>query len=489
MRREPLSNIELEKWADINDVQRNGVLIGTAEDYRGKAIFASLQSESLNEDKALITVPQHLVLSLENVWIYAKSDTQLREVLEAVGDFSRTSRGAILIFLLLQVANNSVPGRNKVSVSSPWMQYVNVLIPENKLPTFWTEEERALATGTSLEAALDAKLRSLDREFTHLSQSTAPIPWWNAALPDLSFDDWKAVDSMYRSRALDLPGTGHAMVPYIDMANHASGDETVALYDTDPDGNAVLILRKGKSLKDGDEVTITYGDDKGACEMLFSYGFIEDRMTSARELFLGLDIPEDDPLRLAKKSISRSAPGFKLFESEGSISWEGEFVWLICVNEEDGLDFRILQTIHGERELKVFWKDNEISQKSNFQDLLKGEHLWEVFHLRAIATLQGRVEQQLSGLEKSKRSILSMDAVNTVGPTYNNIMKLRELEEKLLLQAYEDFEKKVSVSGKVFGCDADHMEQKNELLASQVVQNYLAFSNGVQELPVEDDFT
>lgn len=70
-------------------------------------------------------------------------------------------------------------------------------------------------------------------------------------------DDWVLVDAMYRSRALDLPGTGESMVPCVDMANHASGDETVALYETDEDGNALLLLREGKSLKAGDEVTIT----------------------------------------------------------------------------------------------------------------------------------------------------------------------------------------------------------------------------------------
>jgi len=62
---------------------------------------------------------------------------------------------------------------------------------------------------------------------------------------------------MYRSRALDLPNTGHAMVPCVDMANHASGDATVALYETDDHENAVLQLRWGKRLHPGEEVTIT----------------------------------------------------------------------------------------------------------------------------------------------------------------------------------------------------------------------------------------
>lgn len=62
---------------------------------------------------------------------------------------------------------------------------------------------------------------------------------------------------MYRSRALEFPGVGDAMVPCIDMANHASGDATAALYETDDDGNAILILRHGKDISEGGEITIT----------------------------------------------------------------------------------------------------------------------------------------------------------------------------------------------------------------------------------------
>jgi hypothetical protein len=85
--------------------------------------------------------------------------------------------------------------------------------------------------------------------------------WWNDSEEEtgkLTFEDWKQVDAMYRSRALDLPSTGHAMVPCVDMANHASGDAAVALYETDKKGNAVLQLRWGKRMYPGDEVTITY---------------------------------------------------------------------------------------------------------------------------------------------------------------------------------------------------------------------------------------
>ena len=343
---------------------------------------------------------------------------------------------------------NAATGGN-IGVSNPFSEYVKFLPRRIALPTFWNESERALVIGTSLEAALSAKLNSLDREFNSLKEKTSSIDWcqhnwWDIDSGTLTFDDWKTVDAIYRSRALDLPGTGHAMVPVIDMANHASGDRTSALYETDSDGNAILVLREGKNLAQNDEITITYGDEKGACEMLFSYGFIESTAKSARELFLDLEIPFDDPLKLAKEAVAHSAPGFRLFVHGDSIDWESFFIWLLCVNEEDGLEFKLLQNIDGERELQAFWKGEEIADMSNLVMLLKLEPLWDVFELRAISTLQSRVEQQLLKLESSKNTTNGLlTTLEMDGNICENAMRLRELEESLLLHAYGDFEAKV----------------------------------------------
>jgi hypothetical protein len=73
----------------------------------------------------------------------------------------------------------------------------------------------------------------------------------------MTLADYKYVDAAYRSRMVDLPGSGHAMVPCLDMANHVSGEGAKALYDTDSNGNAILQLRWGKSLQPGEEVTIS----------------------------------------------------------------------------------------------------------------------------------------------------------------------------------------------------------------------------------------
>lgn len=475
MRWETLHIDQLATWTRLNHVEFEGVKVSALQGNKGSGLVTTVERSTKNP--LLMTVPNDLVLSLENVWVHAKSDKHLRQVLEATEDYARTARGAILIFLLLQLTNGAT-GRT-IGVSNPFSAYVKFLpLKGSQLPTFWNESERTLIIGTSLEAALSAKLSSLDREFTLLKEKTSSIDWcqrcwWSADNGTLTFYDWKTVDAMYRSRALDLPGTGHSMVPCIDMANHASGESTSALYETDSDGNAILVLREGKFLSSNDEISITYGDDKGACEMLFSYGFIESTVESARELFLELHIPDNDPLKLAKKAVARSAPGFRLFLDGNSTEWESSFIWLLCVNEEDGLVFKLLQKNDGERELQTFWKEEEVTDMSNLVTLLKGELLWDVFELRAVTTLQSRVEQQLLRLESSKSFIEELLITEKVdNDIHEKATRLRDLEEMLLLQAHGDFE-----------------TQKCQLLESRVVQEYLGTAMAENPSVSEDDFS
>ena len=382
-----------------------------------------------------------------------------------------------MIFLLLQLTHNAT--ESKVGVANPYSQYVQYLPGHIPLPTSWDESERVLLEGTSLEAALDAKLKSLDREFRLLRDRTYSIAWckrywWDAETGQLTVDDWKYVDAAYRSRALDLPGTGHATVPCIDMANHASDEHTIALYETDAKHNAILVFPGIQQINACDEVTITYGDDKGACEMLFSYGFIEDGMSSAKELFLDLDIPDDDPLKIAKKAASRSAPGFRLFAKGDSVEWEGPFVWLLCVNEEDGLEFKVLQSNNGEREIILLWKEQDMEDPSEIRQMLLKDVMWDVFQLRAIKTLQIRIEQQLFRLEDSKARVLEIQKTDSLGAENEvHARRLRDLEEMLMLEAYEAFE-----------------HQKTQLLGSPVIQKYLGVASQGKDLhQSQEDFS
>ena len=299
--------------------------------------------------------------------------------------------------------------------------------------------------GTTLQPAVRAKLNSLLREFEGVRTATEGIGWcakywWDEDNGLVTFDDWLRIDAMYRSRALEFPNVGDAMVPGIDMANHASGDATAALYDTDESGNAVLVLRDGKKVEQGREVTITYGDDKGACEYLFSYGFIEDTMTSARTMLLDLNIPDDDPLRPAKLYVNSSAPGFRLFDKHGHTEWGSDFVWLVVVNEEDGLDFKVKQTIEGKKEIQSFWKEKELNDTLKLRGYLEEDPLWEVFQLRAVVLMQNRVDEQIETL----RALGDPERTVSVrkGP-WELAAQLRALEFDMLRKAATSLESEV----------------------------------------------
>lgn len=351
-------------------------------------------------------------------------------------------------------------------------------LPLELLPTFWTSNELQLLVGTTLAPAATSKLRSLQREYDLLCQSASQTRWYSIVRDHLDFDDWLQVDAMYRSRALDFPGIGHCMVPCIDLANHSAGESTIAIYERDSDGNAVLLLRDDKAVKAGEEVTITYGDEKGACEMLFSYGFLEIDRQSAETLFLSLTIPDTDTYRTTKMRIADCAPGFKLIAaSDEMIEWDGEFIWLLCVNEDDGLRFELARTIDGGEELQAFFQDHELTGEAvvfQLHDLLRKSQLWDVYRLRAVATLQQRVFDQMQILYSTQGDVEAVahgEDTDIRDRPYEQAMQLRRLEFEFLERAYEQLE-----------------QQKLELAESEVVGKYLAGVNddvGSEQHPTE----
>ncbi|OJJ49964.1 hypothetical protein ASPZODRAFT_13069 [Penicilliopsis zonata CBS 506.65] len=420
MKYEYLSIQALPAWARLNGVSLSGVAFRrfSAEEGtdRGSAIVCSADKGStigpVEDDGSscvLLTVQSDLVLSLQAVEDYAKSDPYLREVLEAVGEMGRTARGAILIFLLIHLSYSSpdfTSGSHKIGVSNAWTEYLKFMPASVPLPTFYSAEERELLRGTSLKPALDAKLASLDREFEHLRQCTEGIAWcqeywWDEEKGTLRLDDWKYVDALYRSRSVDLPGSGHSMVPCIDMANHASEGTVKALYETDASGKAVLQLRSGKTLNAGEEVTISYGASKSAAEMIFSYGFLEDDRVGAGNMVVPFDISDDDPLKLAKKMFHSNTSGIHVSAADSTttiVDWSRSLVWWASVNEEDGLDFKVLQTTDGDKELRAIWKGEDVDTPAKIGDILAAESLWEVFQLRAVVTIITLLESQLAEL-------------------------------------------------------------------------------------------
>lgn len=243
---------------------------------------------------------------------------------------------------------------------------------------------------------MQAKLVSLEQEFNNVYDKSSELPFWNALLwtpgQEATLQNWILADAWYRSRCLELPTTGTSMVPALDMVNHATRPS--AYYQEDNNGGVSLLVRPGVKVSSGDELTISYGDSKSPAEMLFSYGFI-DEASSIRELTLPLESLPDDPLAKAKLHVYGSLPTIKLALTDDGCKWESPFAYLQCLNEEDGLEFRILQDNAGERQLKLFWQDTEATHRSNeFEALVRDHELCSIFRLRVITILEFQLRVQ-----------------------------------------------------------------------------------------------
>lgn len=193
------------------------------------------------------------------------------------------------------------------------------------------------------------------------------------------------------------------------MVNHSQ--EANTYFEETLDGDVRLLIRRGYSIKSsnsegssdgggGDEITIDYGQGKSAAEMLFSYGFVDSEAT-ARSLVLPLESMNDDPLAKAKLHVFDGPPVIKLEDSAGDApTWTAPFVYLMCLNEDDGIDFQVVQTIDGGRQLVLFWQGEDVTNKAaNFETLISGHDLEPIIHLRAITVLITQLTEQVEKLE------------------------------------------------------------------------------------------
>jgi len=359
---------------------------------------------------------------------------------------SQSSRADILLFLLVQTALASRTGQSSAGLSNPWMEYLQFLPRVVLVPSMWTEDERLLLRGTSLETAVNAKMLATVGEFDHVQSTSSEIPCWDELLwqgEAVSLRDWIRLDALYRSRCLELPRSGESMVPCIDMINHAR--DATAYYDENSRREVTLLLRPGVTFSEGQEVTISYGEAKSAAEMLFSYGFIDPEST-IESLVLPLEPFEDDPLAKAKLVGFGEAPKLHVARDGGSVIWKSPFVHLMCVNEEDGLDFRVLQDTNGGRQLRVFWQGEDATdQTADFETLVKNHPLGVIFRLRAVTVIQERLQTQLD----LARSYDSNDNLGEVRAECLGAAKLlRRIEIGILESGVEVLEKEVCTNDK-----------------------------------------
>ena len=181
--------------------------------------------------------------------------------------------------------------------------------------------------------------------------------------------------------------------------------------------------------------------------MLHSYGFIEQEDlensgAKSKEVYLDLVIPDDDPLRRAKMVVSNCAPGVRISSfalQDGKIEWHSDFVWIMVVNEEDGLTFRLAQTTEGEQELQVTWRDQPLPDLSKLVIFLREDPLWPVYKLRADVLIAQRVREALEHLEEEPPPVTDDSSLGgDVSQSRRALaLTLRIMEQHLLHEALD----------------------------------------------------
>lgn len=206
----------------------------------------------------------------------------------------------------------------------------------------------------------------------------------------------------------------------------------------------------------------SYGDEKPASEMIFSYGFLESDRAEESQVLLDMRIPEDDPLGFAKNMFCRETPGIRLStaldaESSSRISWDSPLIWLACVNEEDGLHIEISQTNDGEIELETTWKSEKLTSPHHLQELLASDQSWDIYRLRAVVLLLERLEVQLSLVRETEEVLENLKENETIfkeifrPEIYDLTARLRKLEGALFEKAATDLVNEVSNLLVIFG--------------------------------------
>jgi uncharacterized coiled-coil protein SlyX len=292
---------------------------------------------------------------------------------------------------------------------------------------------------------VSAKLSALSHEYDEICEQASNFPFWNDLFwGTVKVEDWILADAWYRSRCLELPRAGHAMVPGLDMANHSQTHS--AYYDESSNGDVILLPSSGSSILSGGEITISYGQSKSAAEMLFSYGFI-DQESSIKELKLHVAPLPDDPLGRAKLRVYNGPPTVRLSLTEQGFQWDSPFLYLLVLNEEDGLAFRIAQDTSGERQLKLLWQDEDITDRTDeLETLVQNHDLSQVFKLRAVAVLEERVAMQLDRISSGFSYGVTEQPQAANQPRAECILAaetLRDLETQVLQGVAEALENEV----------------------------------------------
>ncbi|BFZ57964.1 hypothetical protein PYCC9005_005021 [Savitreella phatthalungensis] len=177
--------------------------------------------------------------------------------------------------------------------SHPWEVYARSLPGPHPQSGVWDHDHLAQRSlqATSIGAAIEAKQRVVGSvevwAWAESIVSSRSIGVGDAREADVSLTEADEVVGGLIERGLpevcDL-----LLVPLLDMCNHA--DDHTVVWDIDSHDN--VILHAKRPLEEGDELTLSYGNDKTNAELFFNYGFVLDANSRKPSHTYTLQLPD-----------------------------------------------------------------------------------------------------------------------------------------------------------------------------------------------------
>eukprot|EP00897_Mesotaenium_endlicherianum_P010636 jgi/Mesen1/9600/ME000657S08867 len=286
---------------------------------------------------------------------------------------------ALALFILLEKADEN----------SKWKPYLDILPEKLDSPLFWSDEELAELQGSQLLGQVEGYRELLHAEYERVSQQLlAPHP---ELFPEglITLESFMWAFGILRSRAFPpLIGEDMALVPLLDLANHASArvppkagpweKKSAGLFDR----QQVVSMKAGFQHAPGQQVMMEYGAAKSNGQLALDYGLADrekavpssgatagaaDLEDNAREVFqLTLQISDadrflDDKSDVAELSGLEATNYFDLQRGQGPPQTMVTFLRLMALGGSDAflLEALFRNAAWGHLELPVSRENEE----------------------------------------------------------------------------------------------------------------------------------
>lgn len=237
---------------------------------------------SVADDEVLLAVPS--AACLRSVLLPLRSRRLADSILgDASNGFAR-----LTLHLVLRWCQES-----ETTVAADWEEYWS-LVPEcafDDLACSWPVGDLAALCGSAVALRAEAHAAEIASEFEQVCSSLSEAGVNVSVLSQHQFA-WSKL--CVQTRGVDLGSSrGHALLPFIDMVNHAYGSSANAhvRWEGGDDGEGQAVLRAIRPAQSGDEVLFCYDGNADYLDLFNRYGFF-DSTCSAHAVEMPLTLEE-----------------------------------------------------------------------------------------------------------------------------------------------------------------------------------------------------